>query len=97
MSPAEENGAQVSRMIDCTAIIETVIEQPSERHAASIQSISDDVKSQQKQTMEQQNQIKDIATIVSLIKQKFKGGNPTSTGLNVLDGAWPLYRPKCLL
>ena len=67
-----------------------------ERHASSIQSISDDVKSQQKQIMEQQNQIKDMATMVtniaSLIKQKFKGeGNPnpttTSTGLNVPDGA----------
>ena len=84
--------------IDCTAIIETVIEKISERHAASIQSISDYVKSQQKQIMAQQNQIKDMATMVtniaSLIKQKFKGeGNPnpttTSTGLDVPDGAQP--------
>ena len=48
--------------------------------------------------MEQQNQIKDMAvmitSITSLIKQKFKGeGNPnpttTNTGLNVPDGAQP--------
>ena len=43
--------------------------------------------------MEQQNQIKEMATIVysivSLIKQKFKGeGSPTSTGLNIPDGSW---------
>ena len=38
MSPAEENGAQVSQKIDCT----------SKCHAAFIQSISDDVKSKQK-------------------------------------------------
>ena len=35
---AEENGAEVSQKIDCI----------SQRHAASIQSISDDVKSKQK-------------------------------------------------
>ena len=96
MSSAEKNGAEISQIIDCTAIIETLIEKTSERHAASIQSISDDVKSQQKLIMEQQNQIKDMATMVtgtaSLIKQKIKWeGNPnpntTSTGLNVPDGA----------
>ena len=52
MSPAEENGAENSQMIDCTVIIEIVIEKTSEHHAASTQSISDDVKSQQKQIME---------------------------------------------
>ena len=76
MSSAEKNGAEISQIIDCTAIIETLIEKTSERHAASIQSISDDVKSQQKLIMEQQNQIKDMATMVtstaSLIKQKIK-------------------------
>ena len=98
MLSAETNGAEISQMIDCTTIIETVIEKTSERHAASIQSISDDVKPQQKQIMEQQNQIKDMVTIVtniaSLIKQNFKGeGNSnlttTSAGLNIQDGAQP--------
>ena len=39
MLSGEENGAEVSQMIDCTGSIETVIEKTSERHAASIQSI----------------------------------------------------------
>ena len=52
MLSAEKNGAENSHIIDCTAIIETVIEKTSEHHAASIQSISDDVKSQQKHIME---------------------------------------------
>ena len=46
--------------------------------------------------MEQQNQIKNMATMVTsigcLIKQKLKGEgnlNPTSTGLNVSDEARP--------
>ena len=44
--------------------------------------------------MEQENQIKDMATIAtsiaSIIKQKLKGkGNPTSTGLYVQDGTRP--------
>ena len=50
--------------------------------------------------MEQQNQIKEMATIVysivSLIKQKFKGeGNPTSTGLNIPDGSRALIMGLC--
>ena len=52
-------------------------------------------KSQQKQIEKQQNQIKDMATMVasiaSLIKQDLKGeGNPTSTSLNVPDEAQPI-------
>ena len=93
MSSAEENGTEVSQMIDCTAIIETVIENTSERRTASIQSILDYAKSQKKQVMEQQNQIKDMVTMViriaNLIKQELKGEdnlNPGSTGLNDPDG-----------
>ena len=68
-----------------TAIIEAAIEKTWKCHAASIQSISDNVKSQQKQFMEQQNQIKDMFTMVtsipSLIKKKFNGdANPTIVG-----------------
>ena len=48
MSSAEENGDEISQLIDCTGIIEIVIERISEHHAASIQSISDIIKSQQK-------------------------------------------------
>ena len=96
ISPAEENGVEVLQMIDCTATMENVIQKTSQRHAASIQSISGDVKSQPKQISEQQNQIKDMTTmttmttISSLIKQKFKEeGYPTSTELNAPDGACP--------
>ena len=35
MSSAERNGTEISRMIDCTAIIETVIEKASEHHTAN--------------------------------------------------------------
>ena len=48
MSSAEGNGAEISQLIDCTGIIEIVIERMSERYAASIQSISDIIKFQQK-------------------------------------------------
>ena len=77
MPSAEENGAAISEVIDCTAIIETVIEKTSECRAVSIQKNLNNVKSQQKQIMEEQNQIKGMATMVTsiakLIKQKFKG------------------------
>ena len=72
MSSTEEHGAEISQMIGCTAIVETVTEKTSERHAASIQSISDNVKSRQKQIMEQQNQIKDMATMVTSQPNKTK-------------------------
>ena len=68
MSSAEEIGAEVSQMIDCTVVIETVIKKLSEVHAASIiQSTSDNVKSQQKQITGQQNQIKDMVAMVTSI------------------------------
>ena len=68
MSSAEEIGAEVSQMIDCTVVIETVIKKLSEGHSASIiQSTSDNVKSQQKQITGQQNQIKDMVAMVTSI------------------------------
>lgn len=68
MSSAEEIGAEVSQMIDCTAVIETVIEKLSEGYAASIiQSTSDNVKSKQKQITGQQNQIEDMVAMVTSI------------------------------
>ena len=65
MSSAEEIGAEVSQMIDCTVVIETVIKKLSEVHAASI--IQSTVKSQQKQITGQQNQIKDMVAMVTSI------------------------------
>ena len=67
MLSAEENGVENSQMIDCTAIIETVTEKTSEHHAASIQSISDDFKSQQKQIMEHSRTRSRIWTPWSLV------------------------------
>ena len=67
MSSAEENGAAILEMINCTGIIETVTEKTSESYAASIQIYSDDVEFQQKQIMEQQNQIKDTTTMVTRV------------------------------
>ena len=46
MLSAEENSADVSQMIDCTATIEDVINKTSDLHAALIQNLSDDLKSQ---------------------------------------------------
>ena len=65
MSSAEEIGAEVSQMIDCTVVIETVIKKLSEGHAAFI--IQSTVKSQQKQITGQQNQIKDMVAMVTSI------------------------------